>query len=188
MRRTLLLAATIFFTPLVFAEESISPSLDLSWATRIQKQVDSLTNTIQKDVRIPTGTIVSYYGDKAPKGWMLCDGSTVPSDFEELRKVVGERVPDLRGMFLRGANNARSDGNGDAEIGRAIGSFQNDMIRKHSHSLSLQGAAGNNAFVPRDPAWGYDDWHGPARQATTTEQGGDETRPKNVAVNFIIKI
>ena len=188
MKVKLMFFAFFFVTPFAFADESISPSLDLSWATKIQKQVDNLTSTIQKDLRIPTGTIVAYFGDKAPKGWMICDGSTVPSDFDDLRKVAGEKVPDLRGMFLRGANSGRNDGKGDAELDRKIGSFQDDVIRKHSHTISLQGASGNNAFINRQPAWGYDDWHGAATQATTTEQGGAETRPKNVAVNFIIKI
>lgn len=185
-----LLLPTLFFINFssAFADESISPSLDLSWATRIQKQVDGLAATIQKDVRIPTGTIVAYYGDKVPKGWMLCDGSTIPSDFEELRKVAGEKVPDLRGMFLRGVNSGRIDGKGDTETDRKIGSFQDDLLRKHSHAFTLQGAAGNKAFVNREPAWGYDDWHGAASTANTSEQGGTETRPKNVAVNFIIKL
>jgi microcystin-dependent protein len=143
---------------------------------------------VENAIRIPTGIIVAFYGKDAPIGWMLCDGSTIPIEYETLRKLVGNKVPDLRGTFLRGSNNGRNDGRGDVDISRSLGSYQNDTFSSHRHIIKLQGASGNNAFVNRNAAWGYDDWHGTESSADTTEQGGEETRPRNIAVNFIIKI
>ncbi|HZW26239.1 MAG TPA: tail fiber protein [Gallionella sp.] len=118
------------------AGETISGSPDLNWAVRIQKQVDaqaSKTTDIQKqvnsllasiqDTRIPTGTIVAFYGDKAPKGWMLCDGSDIPSDHKDLRQLVGERVPDLRSMFVKDLNNGQPSATGSTTTAQKVGFF-----------------------------------------------------------------
>ena len=65
---------------------------------------------------VPTGAIMAYTGSTPPTGWLLCDGSDIPAgaDFNDLRNLLVAnlpagtglqtgKVPDLRGMFLRGA-------------------------------------------------------------------------------------
>lgn len=136
---------------------------------------------------VPPGTIVAFYGTEAPIGWLLCDGSTIASEFSALRAAVGDKTPDLRGVFLRGLNFGRDASAGDTEPKRRLGSYQNDMFESHSHVLTLNGRAGNSAFVNRDPSWGYDDWRGNRQGARTEAVGGAETRPRNVAVAYIIK-
>lgn len=55
---------------------------------------------------MPVGSIVAYYGAKAPDGWLLCDGSAIPNDakYQELKTLSGKsNTPDLRGRTLIGA-------------------------------------------------------------------------------------
>lgn len=68
----------------------------------------------------PTGTIINYMGNNAPKGYLACDGAEYNiADYKKfadyLQKEFGSinyfggdgitsfKVPDLRGEFLRGA-------------------------------------------------------------------------------------
>ena len=64
---------------------------------------------------MPVGSIVSYTGEAAPSGWLLCDGMyylRADALYSDLFAVIGTKygfngvnyfnVPDLRGYFLRG--------------------------------------------------------------------------------------
>jgi hypothetical protein len=129
-------------------------------------------------------------GDMSTDMWVPCDG-------RELRvgkyaNVSGGKVPDLRGVFLRGINDfgvnfptVRSVApiQRNPENKRA-GEFQNDEFKKHSHKLQKGGKGLNlntNFASPGneniDPSY-----------TTTNDPGGPETRPKNVTVYYYIKI
>lgn len=66
---------------------------------------------------VPAGTVLPYAGDTAPAGFLLCDGAAVSrTTYAALFAVVQSRfgagdgsttfnLPDLRGMFVRGATN-----------------------------------------------------------------------------------
>lgn len=140
-------------------------------------------------------------------GWYLCDGRSLEvSKFRALQNVIGylygqptdpEKffIPDYQGVFLRaqdmGAGRdpdaaARwTQGNSKLVMGDKVGSWQDDALLEHQHGLS--GSAGcvdtNGQYVycPSNGS-GYDDPNG----GWTDESGGNETRPKNVAVNFVI--
>ena len=70
----------------------------------------------------PLGTIIAYYGDTAPTGYLPCDGtSRNTTDYSELASFLGAtgdtfNLPDLRGEFLRGAgtNSHANQGSGGA--------------------------------------------------------------------------
>jgi microcystin-dependent protein len=76
--------------------------------------------TILLGTIIPTGTVQSFAGGQIPSGWLLCDGQTVPrSTYSGLFDIIGTRhgqgdgsttfhLPDLRGRFIRGADNMGS--------------------------------------------------------------------------------
>lgn len=159
----------------------------------------------------PIGCIVAWPADagKLPDGWHVCDGTPItecqelramllgtyrPEDETEVRrrlaaaKLAGEEgvvwLPDFRGYFLRG------EGAGSEKIGTK----QEDELKRHSHSFSLfhketekdrgglwaltalglevQDAAGRPSVFPYE----------------TAIVGGDETRPKNYAVHWVIRI
>jgi hypothetical protein len=160
---------------------------------------------------VPVGTVVSYMGDalNIPAGWILCDGSAVDQTiYNELYAVIGDsfkttanaeefNLPDLRGKFLRGLDTSGSidpDGRN-----RKVGSSQADAFQGHRVRMSWIGIReawrdtvdldrwyrGSTGYANNDPVSKVatiesDGVNGTPRQA-------NETRPKNMAVNFIIK-
>ncbi|MEV3830225.1 hypothetical protein RI534_13390 [Aeromonas allosaccharophila] len=85
------------------------------------------------------------------------------------------RVYDVRGEFLR----AQDDGRG-VDAGRLFGTHQLDELRVHSHTVS--GTSVSVAFLAPGP--GRDFKNG---QVSTSETGGNETRPRNSALLAEIK-
>ena len=87
-------------------------------------------------------------------------------------------VPDLRGEFLRGWDDARG-----VDAGRVFGSAQADELRSHTHGTTMannstafgaSGIAGGNALAN-------------ASGNTTASTGGAENRPRNLALLACIK-
>jgi hypothetical protein len=72
--------------------------------------------------------------------------------------------------------------NGGA-TGDAVGSVQDDQLRSHTHTETRFLDAGND---PSRSTPGGDDV-GSLQTANTGSTGGNETRPKNAYVNYIIK-
>ena len=134
---------------------------------------------------VPVGTIVAYWGTTAPDGWLICDGSSIPSGYTSLRAMAGSATPDLRDRFLRGKSSSR-----------AIGNYQADSVKSHGHSYwDIFFSERNDYFdgpkisLPNNIGSGHSDndnigWQ---MSRTTEVYGASETRPKNIAVNYIIK-
>ena len=116
-------------------------------------------------------------------GWVLCDGKALMGT--ALGRLSGAaNLPDLRGQFLRGFNAGRNDGRGDGDgDAHVLGSSQVDQFGAHVHHLigsaitAQQG--GPPAYVPAG---------GGPQLPDTASAGGNETRPKNVAVNFFCRV
>ena len=125
-------------------------------------------------------------------------------------------LPDFRGVFPRGVNGNRTSPYNDPDAtlrvsaysggasGNFVGSYQNHEIAVHGHTLSYNGehnhtwngywtaasGSGNQCRSrntlggdPTDPATSISGQH----SHTVGVTGGNETRPKNLYVNFIIK-
>ncbi len=117
--------------------------------------------------------------------WVLMDGSSIANT--ELAAILGvNNAPDARGTFLRMKNHkqSRSKGNADGELN--IGEYQKDSLSKdHIHRTQYWGTCsggGGGAFSCP---------HGGSAKSTTTASGPtvrDETRPRNITVNFYVKI
>jgi len=156
----------------------------------------------------PAGFIIAFAGDttKIPSGWLLCDGRAVSrSQFAELYNMIRDNwgrgnnistfnLPDLRGQFLRGvtgisANDpdaaSRTSMNQGGNTGNNVGSYQPDDIKSHNHqqtttaSIALPGNLSSVADFHRGGAI--------ADPIYTNPTGGNESRPKNAYVNFLIK-
>ena len=136
---------------------------------------------------MPLGTIVPYYGTDEPSGWKICDGRSCAGS--ELAKKLGiSNVPDLRGRFIRmiGGNAA----------GMAVA--QGDELKGHTHLVvnsrsTTGGLTGSNYLAYQRHDGNYDSYNlsgsstAPSKGLTSL-YGGVETRPVNMAFNYIIKV
>lgn len=140
---------------------------------------------------VPVGCIIaSYlcqedmkkeYGDE----WELADGKPVTTDTEFYRITGEKKKPDLRGMFLRGLNCGRDDEWKDPEgDGRGVGVPQTDILKVHNHLIGSLWDGSSTQF------WKLDGSKGPSQgnNFMTQHTGGVETRPKNTAVYWYIKV
>lgn len=146
-------------------------------------------------------------------GWLVADGAAVSrTTYAALFAAIGTtygsgdgsttfNLPDLRGEFLRGLDNGRG-----VDAGRTLGSAQASMVQTHKHVMSWGEGAGTNAG---DGYFGRTDtsvYRGHGSQSdinnrlfytndgtnydgTVNAAGviGNETRPRNVAVRWLIK-
>jgi len=181
-------------------------AIQAQFAQQAASLVSNLANAL-----CPPGTVVAYMGTNTPSGWLLCDGTAINRiQYLALFGVIGTssgagdgattfNLPDLRGVFLRGVNGSRSDSFADPDdltlrtnifpggnIGNTVGSYQPDQFGNHVHHL-IQEPAGNEFFDTDQGIVGAINWNGTESDAQTQPTGGNETRPKNAYVNYIIK-
>lgn len=162
-------------------------------------------------VGFPVGAILHWSGMVAPTGWLLLNGAAwLRSQYPALWAFAQGEIAagnqfftigdgsstftarDCRGEFFRG-----HDGGRGVDPGRGMGSSQEHQIQGHRHQLALPsstlfalfgvtplhsaGPGGNggtylNSVQSGDPVQGN---HGNLNTGT-------ETRPRNIAVNFIL--
>ena len=140
---------------------------------------------------VPVGSITMYAANTAPTGWLECSGAAVSRTtyaglFAAIGTVFGAgdgsttfNLPDMRGEFARGWDNGRG-----VDPARAFGSAQADELEAHVHSVTPP--ASNDTAGSGLTATGT----GGAETITpynTASTGGTETRPRNIALMFIIK-
>jgi microcystin-dependent protein len=182
---------------------------------------------------IPTGTVLAYAGVSAPSGWLVCDGAAYnQADYADLFAALSTtyntqlnpttgsawaapsasqfRVPDLRGLFLRGA------GTPSGQSAVTVGSHQdqstaknglaltNNTVASSSHGHSLVSSPGANLTVQAVTTGSVNravqtqtapstdlgsNTGSPSGTTTVGISNGDlETRPMNRGVTYIIKI
>ena len=113
--------------------------------------------------------------------WVLADGRPVP-DNSRYKAYVGPNAPDLRGVFLRGRNYDRPPTDGNPSGDTPLGTYQVDELKSHDHGYTVY-----NDKIPRTGGSTADIWRND-KPARTTPTGGLETRPRNVTVNYYIRI
>lgn len=157
----------------------------------------------------PIGTILMFGGgkDRLPSDWLYCDGKvTSQTEYPDLFKTVGHSfgniaakpgfdpntqfyLPDLRGRFVRGVDDAtgrdpdvaaRTDMQGEKIPSTGVGSLQDDQFRSHDHKFTRLGAEDPGHGEAGGNYWRFTD-------DMTAKSGGNETRPINAAVYFIIR-
>jgi microcystin-dependent protein len=158
-----------------------------------------------KEALCPAGSIMAYGGTTAPTGWLLCDGTsyartTYPNLFSAIGTAYGSpagglnfNVPDFRGRFLRGST---SDATRDPDyasrtvsafggnLGGGVGSYQADEFKTHTHGLPTDGFGSGDIQTTSNTS-AADESMNDANP--TGAKGGNETRPRNITVNYIIK-
>lgn len=154
---------------------------------------------------VPIGAIIPWPGQTPPPGWLECNGQLFNTGTNpKLYNVLGTNsVPDYRGIFLRGW--AHGSGAYDPDAGRALGSVQGDALAAHEHRLQMayengDVPAGSEVVAVNQPSGrvGYElpgankNDNAIVKLPTSVSKaladgGGPETRPKNIAVMYVIK-
>lgn len=152
---------------------------------------------------VPAGAVMYFAIANCPAGWVKANGQSLQSSqYPALAQAFGATgasftVPDLRGEFLRGADDGRG-----VDGGRAVGSLQGDATKVWMNGSSK----GNNpigdsstGIITHQPgAWmaGIETgtWSGNFPNRVTLQAAfdsrygnGSETRPRNVALLGCIK-
>ena len=110
-----------------------------------------------------------------PPGWLECNGQST-SGYSALAALIGAYVPDLRGEFIRGLDNGRG-----VDSGRGILTAQEDAFEAHSHSIALGNGGDLGGFANASYNSGHTTYN------TDNAGNSTETRPRNVALMYIIK-
>ncbi|NHB90741.1 hypothetical protein C5469_00845 [Photorhabdus cinerea] len=134
---------------------------------------------------LPVGVPIPWPLATPPAGWMKCNGATfTAAQYPELARVYPAlRLPDLRGEFIRGWDDGRG-----VDAGRALLSLQRDLFKSHNHYILKSWASdrvdpsGGGYAVGAD-AGGYLTDIPISNEYT----GGNETRPRNIAFNYIVR-
>lgn len=149
-----------------------------------QAVADARQDVLASAAFVPIGAILDFPVNTVPTGFLVCAGQVVTrAAYPDLvtyltggTVALSATLPDLRGEFRRGADLGRG-----VDAGRAVGSFQADTLKAHTHaysrfiaSASLQRGAGSVN------TGGYD-------SPETSATGDAETRPRNIAVVTCIK-
>jgi len=172
------------------------------WADTTTDQFNYWTGTTWVTVtgqQIPTGAAIPFFGGTVHTGFLKANGAAISRTayavlFAEIGTVYGVgdgtttfNLPDSRGEFLRGFDDASG-----VDAGRALGSWQADAMQGHRHASLSTGFASNNPttwsqsinlYGGVDPTTG--------NPVTDTVNGtpriSNENRPRNLAVQFLIK-
>jgi len=138
---------------------------------------------------VPTGAFMPFAMTTAPTGWLKANGEAISRTgiYANLFAAIGTtfgvgdgsstfNLPDLRGQFIR----SWADDGTTYDSGRTFGTTQADDLKSHNHNIYVKGVAGgvNNAVLDGQVATG---------QYGTTNTGGTETRPRNIALLYCIK-
>lgn len=131
---------------------------------------------------LAVGIPVPWPTSTAPTGWLKCNGATfTAAQYPKLALAYPSLVlPDLRGEFIRGWDDGRG-----VDSGRALLSAQGFLVESHTHDLNYRALT---------PEVGGATYFGGVTSATKvglisqmSSYGGTETRPRNVAFNYIVR-
>lgn len=152
-----------------------------------------------------TGAVIPFAGSAAPTGFLLCQGQVVVrATYPALFAVIGTtynttgetaaqfRLPDLRGEFVRGLDAGRG-----VDPGRALGTKQKGTIVAFDLSPSsdptvdslrgsLTDVGGDTPTMSDYPAVGLT-YIQTGVVSGASPSGTAMTRPRNVALNYIIR-
>ncbi|CAM8523644.1 Tail fiber protein [Escherichia coli] len=145
---------------------------------------------------LPVGVPVPWPSPTPPTGWLKCNGAAFSAEeYPELAKAYPtNKLPDLRGEFIRGWDDGRG-----VDAGRQLLSSQGDAIRNIEGfadggiGMSFDATSGafydvgsRSAKMPNDTTiiGKTDDLGFDASRVVPT---ANENRPRNIAFNYIVR-
>jgi hypothetical protein len=165
--------------------------------------VAALQNAIATTRPVPAGSVFYMAGSVVPNGYLEANGQAVNRNtYPDLWAALGYQtmvgpgleflfqLPDLRGEFVRGWDHERG-----VDTNRELKSLQYSQNLEHNHGsagddqLSFGAGVGGWPGTSRG-SFTYDatsKYAGSSQIWNTTTDGGNESRPRNVALMPIIK-
>lgn len=171
--------------------------------SNIQTQLDGKVDNTSL-----AGSVVFFARNTAPSGWLKANGAAVSrTTYATLFAAIGTtfgtgdgsttfNLPDLRGEFVRGWDDARG-----VDSGRAFGSSQSQAIESHSHTVNdpghshttnartqfSSGSTSDQLATNSSIQYPVATINSATTGITVNAAGGAETRPRNIALLACIK-
>ncbi|AXG47150.1 phage tail protein [Photorhabdus laumondii subsp. laumondii] len=137
---------------------------------------------------IPVGSPIPWPLSHPPSGYFTCNGSAFSrSQYPKLAEAYPDgRIPDLRGEFIRGWDDGRG-----VDSGRVILSAQTDNTKRIQLTKGLPDGQFLSSYQGPVDRYQFPLGRDVLESATVTSiannTGGHETRPRNIAFNYIVK-
>ena len=145
---------------------------------------------------LPVGVPIPWPSATPPTGWLKCNGAAfTASQYPKLALAYPAlRLPDLRGEFIRGWDDGRGIDNG-----RPVLTGQSQSVQQHTHDLamayssdetyrSMLGGSPNSDMIPIKDMSHVTTFTGSGGfYLKGNNSTGTETRPRNVAFNYIVR-
>ena len=148
---------------------------------------------ISNDVKV--GTIV-ISGESSIEGYLLCNGSLISRTvYGDLFSIIGTTfgngngsttfaIPDLVGAVPRGAGTSSSY---TQNVTVTLGTKDNDSVQDHTHSVPVAVSYDVRQTYNISPDLPFRVNEGPATTSSPSARTANETKMKNLGVNFFIK-
>ena len=160
---------------------------------------------------LPVGVPVPWPSETPPTGWLKCNGAAFSAEeYPELAKAYPtNKLPDLRGEFIRGWDDGRG-----VDSGRTLLTNQEHAVISHNHGIptkvgsvtnipyGIEQVISDETIFSSAKTVGVDYWSNSERVFTYTTGGRNgaesvsspdasslikETRPRNLAFAYIVR-
>ncbi|HBE5223967.1 TPA: tail fiber protein [Escherichia coli] len=144
---------------------------------------------------LPVGVPVPWPSATPPTGWLKCNGAPFSAEeYPELAKVYPtNKLPDLRGEFIRGWDDERG-----VDSGRTLLSSQGDAIRNITGNVGVYSdglltyasgvfSLGPSSSNKQNPVAGTGAYAYATFDASKVVPTANENRPRNIAFNYIVR-
>ncbi|EHH7891438.1 phage tail protein [Escherichia coli] len=160
---------------------------------------------------LPVGVPVPWPSATPPTGWLKCNGAAFSAEeYPELAKAYPtNKLPDLRGEFIRGWDDGRG-----VDSGRTLLTNQEHAVISHNHGIptkvesvtnipyGIEQVISDETIFSSAKTVGVDYWSNSERVFTYTTGGRNgaesvsspdasslikETRPRNLAFAYIVR-
>ncbi len=148
---------------------------------------------------LPVGVPVPWPSATPPTGWLKCNGAAFSAEeYPELAKAYPtNKLPDLRGEFIRGWDDGRN-----VDAGRALLSQQGDAMQKisgtvadnamgasasGSGAMTITGASGTTYYASAAASSSYIYYKTIGIDSSLVARTANENRPRNIAFNYIVR-
>lgn len=175
--------------------------------TNLEGEISSVSSAVSSITSICVGTIITWPTGNNPSdyksgslyNWLDCDGSTFSqSSYPDLFRILGgSKLPNYKGMFLRGYGSQNSGGT--TYTSGSMMRTQGDAMRKMEGHVSLAGMvyvdSRSGVFERAASSTGH--WAGSGGGSLQCDDfifdsscvvpTANEIRPVNVAVRYLIR-